>query len=46
MRARRNGVEADGGDDAGVGEGRGGSDDGVGYVVVDCLVKVKVSFSP
>ena len=30
-------MAANGGDDAGVAEGRGGGNDGVGYVVVDSL---------
>ena len=39
MWARCDRVEAYSGDDAGVGQGRRGGDDGVRDVVVDCLAK-------
>ena len=37
MRTSRHGEESDGGDDAGVGKGRGGGYNGVSNIVVDCL---------
>ena len=36
-------IESYGRDNAGVGKGGGGSNDGVCYVVIDCLIKAKIS---